>query len=97
MAYRIENALDFAPGVILGELDCGGMVIDRNSGEYLPIDQVLKDPNHIDQLDILDESHRGFLKLALCDDEAVTTDDSTDDSAHDSEGLSRGRPAPSAP
>lgn len=98
MAYSTENALCFAPGMILGELDCGGMVIDRNSGEYLPIDQVLKDPNHIEQLDVFDESHRGFLKLALCDDDMILDLDTfdgelgSDDSDDQPEEMSTGSP-----
>ncbi len=68
MAFRTENALLCAPGMILSELEGGGMIFDRNSGEYLPAEQVLLDPLRISQLDILEQDHLGCLKLALCDD-----------------------------
>lgn len=75
MSIYTENALDFAPGIIFNEFDGGGMIIDRNTGEYVEADQVLKDPLHIQQLDCLDEGHLGCLKLGLCDNDSVCVDD----------------------
>jgi len=62
MSYRYES-LFLAPGLVLGCLDSGGMIIDRDSGEYVPADQVIRDPLHIDQLDCLADSHLGGIKL----------------------------------
>ena len=45
------------------------MVTDFDSGEFVPLDQVLKDPDHINKLDILDQDHRGSLKLVLTPDD----------------------------
>ncbi len=79
MGYNTENALASAPGIIFGCLDSGGMLLDRNSGEYLPADQVIRDPLHIQQLDFFDEDHRGCLKPGLrtrsLDDDTEPMDD----------------------
>ncbi len=50
-------------GGTCGCLDCGGMVQDREGGEFVPIDQILHDPDHIGTLDVLDQDAVGCLKL----------------------------------
>lgn len=54
-------------GGTCGCLDCGGMVVDHESGDYVPIDQVLHDPDHIGKLDILDQDAAGCIKLGFVD------------------------------
>ena len=39
---------------MLGTLDGGGMVTCRDTGEYVPAEQVIKDPLHIGQLKLFD-------------------------------------------
>jgi hypothetical protein len=39
---------------MLGTLDGGGMVTCRETGEYVPAEQVIKDPLHIGQLKLFD-------------------------------------------
>jgi hypothetical protein len=73
MTERIENAM--LSGATIGCLDQGGMVIDRDSGEYVPVDQVLHDPLHIDKLDILAQDHLGCLKLGHIDPNEFSDDD----------------------
>ena len=41
MSFNTETALAFAPGMIFNELDGGGMIIDRNTGEYVEASQIL--------------------------------------------------------
>ncbi|MCR4285370.1 MAG: hypothetical protein NUW00_00575 [Candidatus Kaiserbacteria bacterium] len=77
MAERTENAM--RNGATFGCLDGGGMVIDRDSGEYVPVDQVLHDPLHIDQLDILAQDHLGCLKLGHIDTSEFLDDDTAND------------------
>jgi len=85
MSFRTETALAFAPGIIFGELDGGGMMIDRNNGEYVPADQLLKDPDRLSKIDILDEDNCGCLRwdlteMFIADDDADTdTDEEVDD------------------
>lgn len=91
MAYRTENAMAFAPGVIFGCLDGGGMLIDRDTGEYLPCEQVIRDPLHIDLLDFLHEDHLGPLKGTMWDEddegEADDEEDRFDDEGDDFEKV----------
>jgi hypothetical protein len=62
MPYRTETAIRSAPGLIFGEMEEGDMVVDRDSGEYVPIEQVLKDPLHRKQFDILNQDGPGGLR-----------------------------------
>jgi hypothetical protein len=76
-----ENAMAMVPGIIFGELDGGGMVLDSDSGEYVPVDQVLKDPLRIAGKDILDQDHFGCLRLDPADvrwDQDTEPDDDID-------------------
>ncbi len=82
MAFRTENAMYLAPGMIFGSLDGGGMLIDRNSGEYVPAEQVLRDPLHLCQIDILDEDHLGCLRIDITGEEA-DGDENTDPEEED--------------
>lgn len=66
-------------GMAWGCLDSGGMLIDRDSGEYVPAEQVIKDPLHIDTLDFLQEDHIGHLKATIAEiDDGVEFGDDTD-------------------
>jgi hypothetical protein len=78
MGYNTENVLALAPGLILGALDGGGMVLDRDSGDFVPAEQVIHDPLHIDKLDLLDQDNLGFLKADIVDDGIDEYDDGDD-------------------
>lgn len=88
MSFNTETALAFAPGIIFNELDGGGMIIDRNTGEYVEASQILKDPLHLSQLNCLDEGHLGCLKLGFCDDASTHDDaDELDDDDEPSDNI----------
>lgn len=91
MAFRTENALLCAPGMILSELEGGGMIFDRNSGEYLPAEQVLLDPLRISQIDILSEDHLGCLRWNVLDEDLAGIEASvSNDGDGDDEELGDG-------
>lgn len=54
-------------GGTCGCLDCGGDEVDWDSGEFGPVHQFLRDPGHINKLDILDQDGVGCLKLGFVD------------------------------
>lgn len=87
MSYT-ENVMASQPGIIFGSLDNGDMVTDWDSGEYVPADQVLHDPWHMEKLDLLDQDKFGSLKMSLEDDldefDGVSEDD-LDEDREDSE------------
>lgn len=66
-----------------GCLDGGGMFIDRDSGEYVPADQVIKDPLHIDKLDFLQEDHLGPLKATMVNSAEEEGDEAVEDEGDD--------------
>jgi len=72
MAFRTENSLAFAPGMIVGDLDIGGMLICRDSGDYLPAEQIIRDPLHLEKFDGLNEDGLGGLRGWGLDCDGVT-------------------------
>ena len=68
MTAGTETVLE--EGMAWGCLDGGGMLIDRDSGEFVPAEQVIKDPLHVDKLDFLQEDHLGPLKATMVTNEA---------------------------
>jgi hypothetical protein len=66
-----------------GCLDGGGMLIDRNSGEFIPADQVIRDPLHIDKLDFFQEDHLGPLKATMANGDEEESGETMEDEGGD--------------
>jgi hypothetical protein len=66
MAERIETVLR-ETFHSLSHMENGDLVFDRNDGGLVPVDQILKDPLHIDKLDFLDTDRLGGTKLGPID------------------------------
>lgn len=68
MGERTENVLLGTFGAIR-ELESGDMIVDRNEGELVPADQILKDPDHLEKIDLLKEDGLGCLRCGPLDEE----------------------------
>ncbi len=73
-----ENVMASKPGMIFGCMDNGDMVTDWDSGDFVPADQVIHDPFHMDKLDLLEQDKFGSLKANL-EDPLDEDEDENDD------------------
>ncbi len=81
MSYT-ERVMSEQPGVIFGCLDNGDMVMDRDSGDFVPADQVIHDWDHIEKIDALDQDGLGSLRYYFeeeDDDETAANRDDDED------------------
>jgi len=78
MAFT-EEVMANQPGIIFACLDNGDMVMDRDSGDFVPADQVIHDWDHIEKIDALDQDGLGSLRFYVEPNETMDDYEEDDD------------------